>query len=347
MSFSVRLQPSDRSFVVAEGETILSAATTAGVGLPYSCAKGVCRTCRARVVEGQVRHKHTTLSAEEIAAGYALLCQSVAVTDVVIEATVVPVVPASDIVKAIVADMRLAAPDVMILSLRLPPRKSLRYSSGQYVDVLLPDGVRRSYSLATPARPEGNWELELHVRHSPGGVFTDQVFGAMKGREVLTLCGPQGTFFLREDSDKPIILVASGTGYAPVRSLLQHALEVAPHRGISLYWGGRTQADLYMADEPAQWADLHERVRFVPVLSDPRPQEAWTGRTGFVHQAVMADFPDMSSMQVYACGAPIMVDAARRDFVETCRLPGEEFFADSFLTQAELAETDVDAANAA
>jgi CDP-4-dehydro-6-deoxyglucose reductase len=345
MSFSVRLMPSELSFSVNEGQTIHAAATAAGIGLPYSCKKGVCRTCRARVTEGKVLHKHSSLSAEDLAAGYALLCQSVPVTDVVVEAKPLPVVAKSDVAKALVADMRLAAPDVMIVSLRLPPRKGLQFNGGQYVDILLPDGARRSYSLASAARAEGNWELELHIRHSPGGRFSDHVFSDMKARELLTICGPLGTFFLREDSDKPIILVASGTGYAPIRSMLQYAFEAMPNRDIHLYWGGRTRADLYLADEPTQWDAQHERFHFIPVLSDPAPQDAWQGRTGFVHQAVIADYPDLSSMQVYACGAPIMVNSARRDFVEMCGLPGDEFFADLFLTQADFVENESVAAS--
>lgn len=339
MSFSVHLKPSDKSFSVGEGETIHSAAAAAGIGLSYSCRKGICRTCRARVVEGRVRQAHTTQPPEDIAAGYVLLCQSFALTDVVIEANVLPMVASSGAVRAIVSDMRLVAPDVMIVSLRLPPRKGLQYRSGQYVDVSLPDGDLRSYSLATAARVGGNWEVELHIRHFPGGRFTDRLFGEMKPREVLTLNGPQGTFFLREDSDKPMVLVASGTGYAPIRAMLQSMFAAGLNRDVWLYWGGRTRADLYMADEPAQWAAEHERFHFIPVLSDAIVGDAWEGRTGFVHRAVMADFPDLSAMQAYACGAPVMVDAARRDFVEICGLPGDEFFADSFLTQANFVDS--------
>lgn len=338
MSFLVRLKPSDRSFPVEEGCTIHSAATTAGIGLPYSCLKGVCRTCRAHIVEGQVTHKYATLPPEDIAAGYALLCQAVPISDVVVQAHEVPLIAKSDVMKALVADMRLAAPDVMIVSLRLPPRKSLRYLAGQYVEVDLSDGDKRCYSLATLPQSEGNWELVLHIRHCPGGRFTEQVFSAMKARDILTIRGPLGTFFLREDSDKPIILVASGTGYAPIRALLGHALAIAPHRDIWLYWGGRVRSDIYLADEPANWAAQHERFHFVPVLSDSLPSDEWQGRTGFVHQAVMADFPDLSAMQAYACGAPAMVDAARRDFVHLCGLPAEEFFADAFLNEADFAK---------
>lgn len=338
MSFSVRLKPSDRTFSVEADRTVLGAAMANGIGLPYSCVSGVCRTCRARVVEGTVKHKFCSLSAEDSAAGYALLCQALPLTDLVIEAEAISLIGKIEVVRALVSDMRRAAPDVMVLSLRLPPRKSLNYLAGQYVEIQLPDGEVRRYSLATVPQMAGNWELELHIRHCPGGRYTDHVFGAMKLRDVLTIRGPLGSFFLREDSDRPIVLVASGTGYAPIRALLGRALETGIQRDIWFYWGARTRADLYLADEPRQWADQHDRLRFIPVLSEPLPSDDWQGRTGFVHEAVMNDFPDLSGMQAYACGAPAMVDAARRDFVNLRGLPAAQFFADAFLNEADLAE---------
>ncbi|NDZ18018.1 CDP-6-deoxy-delta-3,4-glucoseen reductase [Variovorax sp. WS11] len=338
MSFSVRLKPSDRSFSVEADRTVLGTALANGIGLPYSCSSGICRTCCARVVEGSVKHKFSSLSAQEEDAGFALLCQAMPLTDLVIEAQEVSLVGKIEVQRVIVSEMRLAAPDVMVVTLRLPPRKSLNYLGGQYLEVLLPDGEARRYSLATVPQVAGNWEFDLHIRHCPGGRFTDHVFGAMKARSALTIRGPLGTFFLREDSDRPIILVASGTGYAPIRALLGRALEAQTQRDIWLYWGARSRGDLYLADEPRQWAERHERLRFVPVLSEPLPSDHWQGRTGFVHQAVMADFPDLSGMQAYACGAPAMVDAARRDFVNLRDLPAAQFFADAFLNEADLAE---------
>lgn len=338
MSFSVRLKPSDRSFSVEPDRTVLSAAQANGIGLPYSCSKGICRTCCARVVEGTVKHKASSLSAQESAAGMALLCQAVPMSDLVIEAQEVSFLGKVEVSRALVSDMRRAAPDVMVIKLRLPPRKSLNYLAGQYVEIQLPGDEARCYSLATVPQTGGNWEFELHIRHCPGGRFTDHVFSAMKARDALTIRGPLGSFFLREDSERPIILVASGTGYAPIRALLGRALEAGLQRDIWFYWGARTRADLYLADEPQQWAEAHERLRFIPVLSEPLPSDDWQGRTGFVHQAVLDDFADLSGMQAYACGAPPMVDAARRDFVNLRGLPPAQFFADAFLNEADLAE---------
>jgi CDP-4-dehydro-6-deoxyglucose reductase len=225
------------------------------------------------------------------------------------------------------------APDVAVLGLRLPMNENFRFLPGQYIDLLLKDGKRRSYSIAVPPRPEGVTYLELHVRHTPGGLFSDHLFSKAKVRDILRFEGPLGTFFLREDSDKPIVMVASGTGFAPIKAMCEAAFEKNLSRPVTLYWGCRARRDLYMLDLPQQWN--RPSFSFVPVLSDPTPECNWSGRTGFVHRAVMQDFADMSGVEVYACGAPVMVDAARADFGSQCGLPAEAFFADSFLTEAD------------
>jgi CDP-4-dehydro-6-deoxyglucose reductase len=170
----------------------------------------------------------------------------------------------------------------------------------------------------------------------PGGKFTDPVFSTMKEKDILRAEGPYGSFFLREDSDKPMVLLASGTGFAPIKALIEHM----QHRGITrpatLYWGGRRPADLYMSDWVQAQLALMPQLRYVPVVSNATSEDAWTGRTGFVHQAVLQDHPDLSLHQVYACGAPIVVDSARRDYV-LAGLPEAEFFADSFTSEADKA----------
>jgi CDP-4-dehydro-6-deoxyglucose reductase len=186
--------------------------------------------------------------------------------------------------------------------------------------------------------PHDDELIQLHVRRVAGGQFTDHVFGKMKERDILRFEGPLGTFFLREDSVKPVVFVASGTGFAPIKSIVEHALAKGVARPMVLYWGGRRPKDLYMNDLPLRWVAEHgQDFRYVPVVSDALPEDNWTGRTGFVHRAVMEDFPDLSAHQVYACGVPVMVDAAKRDFTQQCRLPEDEFFADSFTTAADLA----------
>jgi CDP-4-dehydro-6-deoxyglucose reductase len=341
MTFQITVQPSGHQFACESDDTVLGAAIKAGIGLPYGCKNGACGSCKGKVVSGSVTHKahqQRALSEEEKAQGYALFCCAMTSGNLVIEAR--EVMGSSDYpvrkMPSRVASINKAAPDVAIISLQLPANEALAYRAGQYIEFMLRDGKRRAYSLANaPSRLDE--PLTLHIRHMPGGLFTDQVFGTMKERDILRFEGPLGTFFLREESNKPIILLASGTGFAPVKALVEHLQHLQSDRPVTLYWGGRRPQDLYMHELCLQWAAILPHFTYVPVVSDPLPEDAWQGRSGFVHAAVMQDFPDMSGHQVYACGAPIVVDSARRDFVAQCQLPAEEFFADSFTSEADLA----------
>ncbi|MDQ5849079.1 MAG: CDP-6-deoxy-delta-3,4-glucoseen reductase [Pseudomonadota bacterium] len=333
MSYRITLKPSGHSYEAEEGKNVLQAGLDAGHMLPYSCRSGVCRTCRGTILDGEVDYGlvHATyLPDSDKAKGYALLCQAKPLSDLVLEVHEVKGVRPR-IIPCRVERLDKPAPDVAVVGLRLPMNENFRFLAGQYVDLLLKDGKRRSYSLATRPDPGGVTALEIHVRHTPGGLFTDHAFGKMKVRDLLRFEGPLGSFYLREDSDKPIVMLASGTGFAPIKAICEYALEKKISRPITLYWGGRVKRDLYMLDVAASWP----HVKFIPVLSD----EKWQGRMGFVHRAVMEDFPDMSGVQVYACGAPIVVESARRDFSAQCRLPADEFYADSFLTEADKAVT--------
>jgi NAD(P)H-flavin reductase/nitrite reductase/ring-hydroxylating ferredoxin subunit len=231
----------------------------------------------------------------------------------------------------VVETVELAAPDVAIIRLRNNGETPLEYVAGQYVDVLLADGQRRSYSMATPA---GADVLELHVRHLPGGLFSDRVFASLHVGEALKLEGPCGSFFLR-DGGQPVILLASGTGFAPIKALVEEAIRNGSARSMCLYWGGRQQSDLYLDALCRSWAETLPWFLYIPVLSEPEARSNWQGRTGFVHQAVMQDHADLSHHQVYACGAPVVVASARRDFSASCGLPAAQFFADAFLSKAD------------
>jgi len=339
--FRVTLQPSGHEFEVEPGEAILAAALRQGFVLPYGCRNGACGSCKGRILEGRVdygTYQEKALPEKEKAEGKALFCQARPLTDLVLEARTIGAV--KDIpIKTLpcrVQKIERLADDVIVLYLKLPANERLQFLAGQYLEFLLRDGTRRSFSMANP--PHDDELIQLHVRHVPGGSFTDHVFGKMKERDILRFEGPHGTFFLREDSDKPIVFVASGTGFAPIKSVIEHALAEEVKRPMTLYWGGRRPKDLYLNDLPRKWAAEHPGFRYVPVISDALPEDAWTGRTGFVHRAVMEDFPDLSGHQVYACGVPVMVDAARSDFVARCGLPEDEFYADSFTTQADLAQ---------
>jgi len=339
MPFNVTLTPSGHSFEVPDGQCVLNAGLAAGWNMPYSCRTGVCRTCRGRIVEGRVDFGNvhpTYLPEEHRAVGLALLCQAKPLSDLVIELKELSLHGVKPtIVPCRVKRIDRPAPDVAIIDLKLPMNENMLFAAGQYVDFLLADGKRRSYSIATPPAPEGVTDIQLHIRHTPGGLFTDRVFGALKEREILRFEGPLGTFFLREESEKPIVFLASGTGFGPIKSIIEYSFRCGITRPMTLYWGCRARRDLYMMDLPQRWAAEHAHFKFVPVLSDALAEDAWTGRAGFVHRAVMEDLPDLSGHQAYACGAPVMVDAARADFTERCQLPPDEFFADSFLTEAD------------
>jgi CDP-4-dehydro-6-deoxyglucose reductase, E3 len=337
MTFEITIKPSEHSFRCEEGDTVLTAAMRADLMLPYGCRNGACGTCKGRVLAGQVdygAHQASTLTDEEKKKGLALFCCAKPLTDLTIE--VREVRRAGDIqIKRLpcrVESIEKVAPDVAIVRLKLPASERLQYLAGQYVDFLLKDGKRRSFSLATP--PDDDSLLELHIRHIPGGFFSDAVFTQYKGREILRFEGPLGSFYLREDSDKPIIFLAGGTGFAPIKAIIEHALHHRIERQMVLYWGARALQDLYLPALPGTWQAAHPNFTFIPVLSEPAPTDAWPGRTGFVHEAVLADFPDLSGYQVYACGAPGMIEAARRDFAAR-GLPAQSFYADSFTYAAE------------
>ncbi|MBI3366914.1 MAG: CDP-6-deoxy-delta-3,4-glucoseen reductase [Burkholderiales bacterium] len=283
-------------------------------------------------------HQLKALSLAEEEAGFILPCCATPQTDCLVEARSVPGAGEFPILKMPTRVLRIErpAPDVAILTLQLPANQNFQYHAGQYIEFILRDGARRSYSMANaPGRIGNPPAIELHVRHMPGGQFTDHVFNTLKDRDILRMEGPFGSFFLREASDKPIVLLASGTGFAPIKALIEQLRLKGSARPAVLYWGCRQKADLYRHAWAEQAAAEMPTLRYVPVLSEPKPQDAWTGRSGLVHQSVMADWPDLSGHQVYACGAPLMVDAAQRDFVQRCGLPADEFYADAFTSEAD------------
>jgi CDP-4-dehydro-6-deoxyglucose reductase len=342
MTFTVEVQPSGRRFEVQDDETVLDGALRAGIGLPYGCKNGACGSCKGRVVEGQLHHgphQATALSDDEETRGLALFCSAHPDSDLVIQVREVRGLGEIPIKKlpVRVASLVRAAPDVAIVRLQLPAAERLQYLAGQYVEIILKDGRRRSYSMA--GAPGIADQIELHIRHLPGGVFSDHVFGAgatqMKERDILRFEGPLGSFFLRDDSSKPIVLLASGTGFAPIKAIVEYAVLKSITRPMTLYWGGRRPQDLYMDELARGWESALPSFRYVPVVSDAQADDGWQGRTGFVHRAVMEDFDDLSGHQVYACGAPVVIDSARRDFTSERGLPEDEFYADAFTTAAD------------
>lgn len=342
MSHRVTVLPSGREFVTNPGQTVLEAALAAGVMLPYSCKSGACSTCKAKVVSGAINqgpHQEGSLTRDEAARGYGLMCCATAESDLTIQARLVEGIDGIAIRKipVRVQNLQRVIDDVMVITLQLPAKQQVEFRAGQFLEFVLKSGERRSYSMASAPHIAGT--VEIHVRHMPGGLFTDQVFGitepALKVRDILRCELPLGSFFLREDSTKPILLVASGTGFAPVKSMVEHMLHAGIQRPVSLYWGGRRPRDLYMDDLAREWANAIANFRYIPVVSDALPDDNWQGRTGFVHRAVMDDIASLADYQVYACGAPAMVNAARDDFIAQRHLPEDEFYADAFTSQAD------------
>jgi CDP-4-dehydro-6-deoxyglucose reductase len=316
--------------------------------MPYGCKDGACGSCKCRKVEGTVvhgPHQVKALSPEEEAEGCILTCCGMPQTDVVIYSKQVTDESAFPIRKmpSRVLSLEKKSHDVMVVRMQLPANDTMRYHAGQYVEFILRDGARRSYSMANaPHRlmqetggASPNPVIELHIRHMPGGKFTDHVFTAMKEKEIMRMEGPYGSFYLREDSDKPMVLLASGTGFAPIKALIEHMHFKGITRPATLYWGGRRPSDLYLDEWVKAQLLAMPNLKYVPVISNALPEDNWTGRTGFVHKAVVEDFPDLSGFQVYACGAPIVVDSARAEYSDAAKLPPDEFYADAFTTEAE------------
>jgi len=344
VSYQVTLKTSGKQFTVNQDETVLEAALRQNINLPYGCKNGACGSCKGKVLEGQVthgQHSESAMSRADETGGATLFCCAHPLSDLLIEAREVQ--GAGDIairkVPCRVNAISRHGSDVAILKLQLPASERFQFLAGQYLEFLLKDGQRRAYSIANAPEQEG--PLELHIRHLPGGLFTDFVFAAkdpaLKEKDILRFEGPLGSFFLREDSKKPIIFVAAGTGFAPIKSIIEQMQAKKIQRPISLYWGGRRPSDLYMNSLCETWAQDLPDFKYIPVISDALPEDAWDGRSGFVHEAVMTDHPNLKDFQVYACGAPVMVNAARQDFSSKCHLPEEEFFADSFTSAADLA----------
>jgi NAD(P)H-flavin reductase len=317
---------------VREGETLLDAGLREGVELPFECRNGGCGKCKVTLAYGNVdygAYQHDMLNDAERAAGKVLTCTATALGDLEIEyvPAKAPGGLAARIWNATVKSMDKLSPDVMRVRLALDGREPIAFYAGQYINILLEDGAKRSFSFATA--PGAAEDIELHIRLIPGGRFTTHVFEGMRVGDRLRCEGPLGSFFLREDSDKPMIFVAGSTGFAPVKSMLEYAFARGMKRRMLLYWGVRRLQDLYLGELPRQWAREHANFTFVPVLSEPAPEDQWTGRTGLVHEAILADFPNLGGYQVYACGSAAMVEAAHPAF-RAHGLAQDDCFADAF-----------------
>ena len=328
MSFTVTLSPSGNTFEVEEGETILDAAIRQDIGLPYGCRNGFCGACIATLLSGEIKYPDgepdKLLDASDDAC---LPCQAVPASDV--ELKVKEIQAAKEIEPRVmpvkVAKIDHLADDVVRLYLKLPDEQRLQFLAGQYLDFILEDGRRRAFSIANAPHDEDF--IELHIRHVDGGVFTDWAFTQMKEKTILRIEAPLGSFTLDEDSGRPMLFIAGGTGFAPIKSQIEHAFHAGLSRPMELYWGVRAQPDLYLPDLPRQWEQAHDNFRFVPVLSEP--DAGWEGRRGWVHEAVLEDHDNLADYDIYMAGPPVMVKAARDAFLAR-GVPEEQMHYDSF-----------------
>lgn len=331
--FTVSLADSGKSFIVRKGETVLAAALRQGVMLPYSCKNGTCGSCRGLLESGEVHypfHPPLALEREEIGEGYALLCQAEPLEDLAVRVREIEAVRDIQVrmLPARVVEKELLADNVARLRLRLPANQRLQFLAGQYVDVLLSGGKRRAFSIASSPSLEN--EIELHIRHVAGGDFTGYVFEQMREREILRFEGPLGNFFVRNDEpSRPMIMMGGGTGFAPLKAMIENLLEHDDPRPIHLFWGARTAAELYLDGLACRWARAHDHIHYRRALSEADGQQEPDAFHGMVHEAVVAAHPDLSSFDVYMSGPPAMIEAARKLFAAH-GLPEDRLFYDSF-----------------
>lgn len=330
MDYQITIQGSDIGFACEPEQTVLDAAQHAGYEIPYSCRNGICGNCRGRIISGDFESKgfSDVLTHEERADGYTLFCQAQPRSNLKIDVRSIKknIQGAKKIVKARLFKITKVADDVSVLLLRFPAGIRVPFRPGQYMQVIFEDGRRRSYSMASPGHQTDS--VQLHVRHVKGGRFTSYLEDRAAVGDFLDIELPLGDFYLRA-SDKPLVFVASGTGFAPIKSILESMFKRGfPPCRVYLYWGARRKADLYMLDLPEKWARQYPQFSFIPVLSEESND---VDRKGFVHEAVLSDFDTLSNCDVYACGVPAMINAARRDFVQNRQLPPANFYCDAFV----------------
>jgi NAD(P)H-flavin reductase/ferredoxin len=334
MTFTVSVADTEVTFPCEGNETVLDAAERAGYTLPYSCRKGVCATCEGQLTHGAavVRSQSVTAPARDV-----LLCQTKPTSDLVIQPKRIDRYDPKSRKRIAAKVYRLQRPsdDVAILNLRFPAGIRAKFEAGQYLRVTMPNGDTRNFSMANP--PHESDGVQLHIRHIPGGAFSEQVLATLKQGDTLEIELPFGDFYLRDETGAGLILLASGTGFAPIKSIVENLIKRGSTRDTRLYWGGRRPTDLYLSDIAEKWAKRAPWFTFVPVLSEPF--EGWEGRRGLVHRSVLEDIPDLSAWQVYACGNPMMIKRARQDFGDLAKLPADQFFADPFVPSGNVNES--------
>ncbi|MET1115026.1 MAG: 2Fe-2S iron-sulfur cluster-binding protein [Comamonas sp.] len=337
MTYQILWMQTQQAFDVAADESVLDAATRQGVDLPHECTFGGCGTCRIKVESGSFAYVDgelpLSMTEEEHAEGYALACQARPQSDLMISVALGPECSPPQTLPARVAELGLHTPDIHHLVLELPDGHDVRYVPGQYLNILLADGQARSFSMASPV--QGN-RVSLQIRRIAGGQFTDRMLAGMRVGELLQVELPHGNFYHHAKDDQPMVLAATGTGFAPIKAILESLLDNEDCPPIHFYWGMRSERDLYLLDEIQAWSSRLYEFTFVPVLS--RPSDSWAGRRGYVQDAIAEDFDDLSEHSVYLCGSARMIEDARA-MLALCGAPMDKIYTDSFLFQNAAAAT--------
>ncbi|HWI79853.1 MAG TPA: FAD-binding oxidoreductase [Ramlibacter sp.] len=327
MAYDVHIAGTDLHFPCEAQQNILDAALKAGIEMPYSCRKGVCGNCAGVVASGQVQSPPADAIIEP---GQQLFCQCLPLGDVQIVPSAWHRVDPAARKKFSVKVYRNtpAAQDVSVLQLRLPAGQRAKFKAGQYLQLTLADGSRRSYSMANP--PHESDTLQLHVRHVQGGQFT-RIVQQLKPGDVLQVELPFGSFELREESVAPMLCVVGGTGFAPVKSLLDDMVKKGIKRPVTLIWGGRDRAGLYLPAAVERWAKALPGFNFIPAVEDAGDAQALGGFHGRVDEAVRTHCAALTGWEVYCCGAPAMVAAVKKVCVDERGLDPHHFFSDVFV----------------
>ncbi len=333
MPFSITNQRNGGQFTANDHETILDAALRDNRIYPYGCRSGVCGACKCSLISGRVdygEYEEFALTEEEKEEGKVLICQAIALEDVTIDADEVMSGHSIQIkmLPCRVKKINKLAEDVIQMYLALPKTQEFNFIAGQYIDIVLKDGQRRSFSIANLPEHSADQGLELHIRHVPDGHFTPKIFDSVRERDLMRFEGPFGTYFWQSDPEQPIIMIAGGTGFSPVKGLIEHAVTQNPNQPIHLFWGARDRQDLYMNDRVQDWLTQYPNLKYTPVLSENTALD-WTGATGWVHDTVCSTYRDFSRFDVYASGPPVMIDAIR-DALTARKMDPERFFFDSF-----------------